>query len=259
MCGRFTLHHSLEEVAVRFQAQQIEFDMQPRYNIAPSQPLAIIRQEAATGARLLEGYQWGLVPFWAKDPQIGNRMINARAETLADKPAFKNALKRRRCIIPADGFYEWKTPDAKIAAPKPNGSSGDAGQPLKTRQAKAKAGPRQPTVIGLKDDAIFGFAGLWEEWHAPDGSPLRTCAIITTTPNELMASIHDRMPAMLRPEDEALWLDPTATDAPELLHLLRPYATEPMRAHPVSYLVNSPGSDVPACIESLDITAGRSS
>lgn len=241
MCGRFTLHHSLEEVAARFQLQQIEYNLQPRYNIAPSQPLAVIRQEAETGARLLEGYQWGLVPFWAKDPQIGNRMINARAETIADKPAFKNALKRRRCIIPADGFYEWKTPEVKADD-----------QPVKARSSKAKAGPRQPTVIGLKDDAIFGFAGLWEEWHAPDGSPLRTCAIITTAPNQLMASIHDRMPAILRPEDEALWLDTAASDVPELLRLLRPYADEPMRAYPVSQLVNSPGSDVPACIEPIE-------
>ncbi|MBV9865298.1 MAG: SOS response-associated peptidase [Abitibacteriaceae bacterium] len=247
MCGRFTLHHTTEEIADRFQVQQIEFSPTPRFNIAPSQPLAIVRQEKETGARLLEGYQWGLIPFWAKDPKIGQQMINARAESLADKPAYKSALTRRRCIIPADGFYEWKKLDAKAAA-NGNGNSNESDG----KRPKAKSGPRQPTLIGLHDDKIFGFAGLWEEWHSPDGSPIRTCTIITTSPNQLMASIHDRMPAILRPEDEAIWLDTNENDVPELVSLLRPYDDEAMRAHPVAKLVNSPGFDTPDCIQSIE-------
>ena len=176
------------------------------------------------GTRHLQAFHWGLIPSWAKDAAIGNKMINARTETLAEKPSFRAALTRRRCLIPADGFYEWQAaPDGK------------------------KAG-RTPMHIRLKDDGLFAFAGLWEEWRAPDGSPLRSCTIITTTPNAVAAPIHDRMPAILRPEDESLWLDHSQTNASDLLSLLAPYPSEAMEAYAVSRQVNAPTVDDPACI-----------
>jgi putative SOS response-associated peptidase YedK len=147
-------------------------------------------------------------------------MINARAETLAEKPSYKQALLRRRCIVPSDGFYEWQQ----------------------------EGGQRQPVYIHRKDDALFGFAGLWDEWRQDDGAPLRTCTIITVGPNELMAPIHNRMPAILRPEDEALWLDPSTRDLNALLHVLQPYPATELEAYPVSRHVNSPAADDPSCL-----------
>ena len=221
MCGRFTLHHSTREIAERFAVQQVMFEFPPRYNIAPSQPVAVITQN---GVRALGAHRWGLVPSWAKDPQIGNRLINARAETLAEKPSFKNALTRRRCLIPADGFYEWK-------------KAGKASTPLR---------------VHMDGDALFALAGLWEEWNAPDGSPLRTCTIITTAPNQLMASIHNRMPAILQPEDEATWLDPNLKDVPEILSLLHPYPDGALESHIVSHRVNAPAFDDESCIAAIE-------
>jgi putative SOS response-associated peptidase YedK len=149
MCGRYTLGHSVDEVVERFSVQQLSLEMPPRFNIAPTQPVAVVTQN---GTRVLDGYRWGLVPSWAKDINIGNRMINARAETLAEKPVFKSALLRRRCLIPADGFYEWK------------------------REGTGKGARKQPMRVHHKDNYIFAFAGLWDEWQAPDGSPIRSCA-----------------------------------------------------------------------------------
>jgi putative SOS response-associated peptidase YedK len=220
MCGRFTLHHTLEEIEERF-AAEAQADAEARYNIAPTQDVLVVTQN---GARHLQAYHWGLIPSWAKEPGIGNRMINARAETLAEKPAFRTALARRRCLIPADGFYEWQ--DA------PGGGKG----------------PRTPMHIRLQDGGLFAFAGLWDEWHAPDGSPLRSCTVITTGPNAVAAPIHDRMPAILRPEDEARWLDRSVCDAAALLPLLAPYPAEAMEAYAVSRQVNAPTVDDPACI-----------
>jgi putative SOS response-associated peptidase YedK len=234
MCGRFTLHHTTEEIAQRFAVQQVLFEMPPRYNIAPSQPVAAVIQQ--DGARRLEGLRWGLVPFWAKDPEIGNRLINARAETLAEKPAFRQALARRRCLIPADGFYEWKQ----------------------------EATGRQPMHIRMNDGRLFAFAGLWEEWKPPadalrdatleeslhDGV-LRTCTIVTTDPNALLATMHHRMAVILRPEDEAAWLDPSLQDVPRLLDLLRPYPDQAMEAYAISKRVNAPTFDDPVCIAPL--------
>ena len=220
MCGRFTLHHTLEEIEERFAAEAVA-EATPRYNIAPTQDILVVTQN---GSRHLQAYHWGLIPSWAKDPAIGNRMINARAETLAEKPSFRTALSRRRCLIPADGFYEWQNP--------PEGT--------KT--------PRTPMHIRLGDGGLFAFAGLWDEWHTPDGSPLRSCTIITTSPNALTAPIHDRMPVLLRPEDEALWLDKSITQASDLLPLLVPYPTEAMATYAVSRQVNAPTVDGPECI-----------
>lgn len=215
MCGRFTLYHTPDEVAARFEASDV-LETEARYNIAPTQNVAVVTQN---GARQLENYHWGLIPSWAKDPAIGSRMINARAETLAEKPSFRTALTRRRCLIPADGFYEWQ------AAPE------------------GTKGGKTPTYLHRKDSALFAFAGLWDEWHAPDGSPLRSCTIITTTPNSVAAPIHDRMPVILRPEDEAFWLDTGVSDTRDLHSLLAPYPPEYMESYPVSRRVNVPVTD----------------
>jgi len=229
MCGRFTLHHSTKEIAERFAVQKTLFDVQPRYNIAPGQPIPVVTLQNGNG-RQLDGFKWGLVPFWANDPSIGNKMINARVETLATKPSFKNALTRRRCLIPADGFYEWKQDSA------------------------ATSKLRQPMHIHLRDRELFAFAGLWEEWKPkdqPDAKPLRTCTIITTTPNQLLATMHHRMAVILRREDEAAWLDPNLQEADELLSMLQPYPHEAMDAYPISTKINSPAFDAPDCIAPL--------
>ena len=224
MCGRFTLHHSVDELEERF-AAELEAgsvaETEPRYNVAPTQDVLVVTQN---GARHLQSYHWGLIPSWAKDAAIGNKMINARAETLAEKPAFRTALSRRRCLIPADGFYEWQDAPAGVKAPK------------------------TPMHIRLKDGGLFAFAGLWDEWHAPEGSPLRSCTIITTSPNAVAAPIHDRMPVILRPEDEARWLDRAVTSATDLLPLLASYPADAMEAYAVSRQVNAPTVDDPGLI-----------
>jgi putative SOS response-associated peptidase YedK len=215
------MHHDAGQVALRFDVQESEFAPTARYNVAPQQTVGVVRRADAGkgGERFLDGYRWGLVPFWAKEPGIGNKMINARAETLAEKPSFRNALTRRRCLIPADGFYEWD----KLG------------------------GTRQPSHFRRRDGGLFAFAGLWEEWRDPaagdDAPPLRTCTIITTTPNETVGRVHDRMPVILLPEDEAFWLDAEVRRPDDLLPLLAPYPDELMDAYPVSRRVNSPAAD----------------
>lgn len=214
MCGRYTLHHSPDEIADRFEIDPGDEDFAPRYNIAPSQFVATIRH---TDTRLVARCKWGLIPFWAKDPKIANNLINAKAETLAEKPSFKHALAKRRCLIPADGFYEWK------------------------KQGKA---PSQPIYVRRRDQGLFAFAGLWEEWKTPDGDRLQTCTIITTEPNELIVQFHHRMAVILRREDEAIWLDP----GPNALPLLKPYAAEELEAFAVSRAVNTPSFEDASCI-----------
>lgn len=220
MCGRYTLHHDTAQIALRFEVQETLADVPERYNIAPTQPIAVV---TVNSPRTLQQMRWGLIPSWAKDPAIGNKLINARAETLPEKPAYKTALTRRRCLIPADGFYEW--------------------------QAVGKS--KQPMYTHRKDDALFAFAGLWEEWHSPDGETVRSCTIITTTPNALMTPIHNRMPAILRPQDEAVWLDTSLREADALLKLLQPYPDAELEAYPVSRLVNTPTNDMRDCILAL--------
>ena len=231
MCGRYTLRHTTQQIVARFEVTEVidatfaEMRVDaPRYNIAPTQPIAVITENSQ---RVMEMMRWGLVPSWAKNPSIGSRLLNARAETLPEKPSFRTALTRRRCIVPADGFYEWK------------------------KQGKAK----QPMRIHRKDDELFAFAGLWDEWQSPDGSPLRSCTIITVGPNELMASIHNRMPAMLCPEDEGAWLKGSLQSVPELLSLLTPYPDEEIEAYPVSANVNSVANDDSCCIKPFDAPA----
>jgi putative SOS response-associated peptidase YedK len=221
MCGRFTLTTDLDRLEERFSFRAANLRYVPRYNIAPSQQVLTVIDDEGRHAELLH---WGLIPSWAKDPAIGNRMINARAETLAEKPSFRRALQKRRCLILADGFYEWK------------------------KEGKKKA----PMFIGLKSHEPFAFAGLWETWKSPEGEPIQSCTIITTEPNTLMTSIHNRMPVILSRDAEAVWLDRTVEDAQKLLPLLVPYAAKVMAAYAVSPLVNSPRNDTPACTEPVE-------
>ena len=220
MCGRFALVATGEEVAEHYQLSEVPFVV-PRYNVAPTQPVAAVRLGRG-GEREFTFFQWGLIPSWAKDPSIGSRMINARAETAAEKPAYRAAFKRRRCLLPSTGFYEWHQLE----------------------------GRKQPMYIHPTDDKIMSLAGLWEIWHDPEGGLLETCTILTTTPNSLMESIHNRMPVVLNPRDYNAWLNPeTATD--QLQHLLRPYDEGRLAAYPVSTAVNRPQNDDETCIAPL--------
>ena len=217
MCGRFTLRTSPRAVAKAFGLIGVPL-FEPRFNIAPTQPVAAI--QLRHGKRQLSFPHWGLIPSWADDPSIGNRMINARAEGVADKPSFRAAFKKSRCLIVADGFYEWK------------------------KAGKAK----QPYYVKLKHDHPFAFAGLAEHWHRGDRT-IDSCTIITTEPNELMAGIHDRMPVILPPDDYDLWLDPEFQGREKLLSMLRPYPAAELMAFPVSTIVNSPRNENPACVQ----------
>ena len=222
MCGRFSLIQDPNQLRATFAWLNIPDTLQPRYNVAPTQPVAVVPND---GRNQLEFFIWGLIPFWAKDPSIGNRMINARAETLAEKPAFKSALRHRRCLVLTDGFYEWKQEPGK----------------------KSKT----PMRIQLKSGQPFAFAGLWEKWNSPDGSEVRSCTIITTQPNEFMSTIHNRMPVILPEMDYAHWLDPDTSDSNQLQGLLKPYPSERMTAYPVSTLVNNPANDIASVIQPL--------
>lgn len=214
MCGRFTLTADPDELRQAFPWLNFPSAPQPRYNIAPTQPIAVIPNDSASR---LDYYIWGLIPFWAKDPSIGSRMINARAETLAEKPAFRSAFRRRRCLIPASGFYEWRA--------NPGGKT------------------KTPIYIRLKSGLPFAFAGLWERWESPDGSTVLSCTIITTTPNDLLRDIHNRMPVVLSPQAYSLWLDPDEPPLEQLAGLLKPYPAEEMQAYEVSRQVNKPEND----------------
>ncbi len=219
MCGRFTLTTEAKELAKRFGVEvsaSFYRNIAPRYNIAPTQPVVVLADD---GNRRVTQMQWGLIPSWAKDAAIGNRMINARAETLTIKPSFRVAIRKRRCLIVADGFYEWQ-------------KRGDV---------------KQPVRIVLKNREPFGFAGLWEKWKSPEGDEIKTCTIITTEANELLQSVHDRMPVILPREKETLWLDPDAQLA-DLLKVLKPYRGAEMEYYPVSRAVNSPAHNAPDCI-----------
>ncbi|MEC1353461.1 SOS response-associated peptidase [Bacillus sonorensis] len=216
MCGRFTLFADYETIIDRFDIDQMipKEQYRPSYNIAPSQPvLAVIND----GASQRLGYlRWGFIPPWAKDEKIGYKMINARAETLSEKPSFRKPLISKRCIIPADSFYEWKRIDSKR---------------------------KQPMRIKLKSNELFSFAGLWEKWISPSNEPVYTCTIITTRPNAFMANIHDRMPVILDCHHEKDWLDPANQDSAFLESLLTPCHSDDMEAYEVSPLVNSPQHD----------------
>ena len=219
MCGRFTLTVDPAEAKDTFSNYSFPEKFAPRFNIAPTQPVLAIPNDDKFTA---DFFIWGLIPMWAKDPQIGSRLINARSETLAEKPSFRSSLKYKRCLIFADGFYEWK---------------GAPGKKAKT-----------PFFIHMKDRQPFAFAGLWDSWNSPDGSQIKTCTIITTEPNELMALLHNRMPAILQPRDYAKWLDPSAQTPDQLLPLLKSFPADRMDAYPVTPLVNKPANDIPELV-----------
>jgi putative SOS response-associated peptidase YedK len=218
VCGRFTLRTPTKDIVQAFNLSGDLPLFAPRYNIAPTQQVAAIQLHE--GQRRLSLLHWGLIPSWADDPKIGNRLLNARAETVADKPSFRSAFKKSRCLVVADGFYEWKT----------SGKS------------------KQPYFIRRTDDRPFALAGLAEHWHRGEQT-IDSCTLITTEPNELMAGIHDRMPVILAPKDYDLWLDPEFQGREKLLSLLVPCPADEMAAYPVSTLVNSPRNESPACIE----------
>lgn len=222
MCGRFLLLSDAEALKERFQIGNIEeLDIPKRYNIAPTQDiLAVVRDGKANKAGYL---RWGLVPSWAKEPSIGSKMINARAETLDEKPSFRRLLQQRRCVIVADGFYEWDKKD----------------------------GIKQPFRITLEHEEPFAFAGLWDRWEK-NGKIITSCTIITTTANKKVEPIHDRMPVILSKENESLWLDKTITDIELLKQLLIPYPDDKMKMYEVSNIVNSAKIDTPECITSIN-------
>jgi putative SOS response-associated peptidase YedK len=218
MCGRFTLRTGSAALAEQFQLADIP-DLPPRYNIAPTQEVAVIRHTNGSNTAAL--LRWGLVPFWARDTAIGAKMINARAETVAEKPAFRAAFQSRRCLIMADGFYEW--------------------------QAMGSGRRKQPIYLHMRDQCPFAFAGLWETWQGQDGT-LQSCTILTTEPNDLVQPIHNRMPVILRPTDYALWLDPDVREPEPLQACLQPYPSDALTAYPVSPYVNNVHHDDPQCV-----------
>jgi putative SOS response-associated peptidase YedK len=230
MCGRFTLRTPLTVLS-----QQFLFELgpaagvasvRPRYNIAPTQTIAAVRRQAASPQRELAWLHWGLIPSWAKDAKLAAAMINARGETIAEKPAFRTAFARRRCLVLADGFFEWK----KVGKQK------------------------QPYYLRMQDQRPFAFAGLWECWRGPagsDGPPLESCTIVTTAANELCRPLHDRMPVILEPCDYDRWLDPAASKD-DLVALLVPFPAEAMKSEPVNPRVNNARNDDPECVEVLE-------
>jgi putative SOS response-associated peptidase YedK len=219
MCGRYTLRTPVNTLAERFEIDDAPSSIAASYNVAPTQGVATVLVEEAK--RKLEMLHLGLIPSWADDPSVGNRMINARAETVAEKRSFRKAFRNHRCLVLADGFYEWQ----------------------KTANGK------QPYYIRMEDDSPFAFAGLWESWH--NGTEIRSATIITTDANDVVAPIHNRMPVILHPEDYELWLDPDFEEKEPLTTLLKPYPAEAMEAYPVSRSVNSPSNNEPSCIESV--------
>jgi putative SOS response-associated peptidase YedK len=223
MCGRFVGFRSLDELKIYFPIDRATCEVAPNYNVAPSQEiLAIIQHD---GEHRLEKFHWGLVPFWAKDISIGNRMINARVETVSEKPSFRNAFKKRRCLILADGFYEWK----------------------------GEKGSRHPLFITLPDQKPFAFAGLWETWNSKDsgGSIHKSCTIITTRASESISGIHHRMPVILKPRAYESWLDPGNQNVVELKKLLKNEIETDLVSHPVSKQVNSVRNNDPSCMDPI--------
>lgn len=215
MCGRYTLTSPIDRLIDEFGLAGADGDLHPNFNVAPTQEVAAVVAE--NGVRRLEMLRWGLVPSWADDPGIGARMINARSETAPEKPSFRGAFRRRRCLIPADGFYEWKREE----------------------------GGKQPFYIHMGDGRPFAFAGLWESWN--DGE-IRSCTILTTSANDLVGPVHERMPVILPAGDRDAWLDPEA-EREELASLLRPYPGDDLETFPVSRFVNSPRNNDERCVQ----------
>jgi len=223
MCGRYTVTQDLEALGARFGFSAPDIAFRPRYNLAPGQEAPVVVWDQARTVKLM---RWGLVPHWAKEASFGYKTINARAETVDQKPSFREPMRRRRCLVLADGFYEW---------PRASG-----------RRSK------QPSRFVLKDEELFAFAGLWDAWQTPDGGRLETFTIITTQANELVGRVHERMPVILSPEGEEAWLDPETRSPAGLSPLLKPYPSELMAGYQVSPAVNSPPNDSPECIRAAN-------
>jgi putative SOS response-associated peptidase YedK len=219
MCARISLYSTGEVLAELFHLDAVPH-LAPRYNIAPTQPVAVVRPGLDAGRAELTHLRWGLIPSWSKDPGMGQRLLNARAETVAEKPAFRTAFARRRCLIPVNGFYEWQTSEGKKL-------------PLHFRRC---------------DGLPFALAGLWERWLSPEGQAVETCAVLTTDANDLISPVHDRMPVIIAPENRALWLDPSLAGGSALHALLRPAPAEGWLAVPASPRVNSPRNEGPECL-----------
>jgi putative SOS response-associated peptidase YedK len=224
MCGRYSQRQSAEIIAQAFQVDNVP-PLKPRYNIAPTQSVPTILQLSTSTNRQLKMLHWGLIPSWAKDSKMGSKLINARAETVAEKPSFRSAFRQRRCLVLADGFYEWQQQEDK---------------------------QKQPFYFRMSDEHPFAFAGLWEHWEDKDtGKTIESCTLLTTEPNELMQSVHNRMPVILEPKNYDIWLDPEVKN-PELLQpFLHPYPAEEMTSFPVSKAVNKASNDTAECINSL--------
>jgi putative SOS response-associated peptidase YedK len=230
MCGRYRLSRRKQLVEEYFESAG-EDDWVPRYNVTPTQPVPIIRQNPKEPRRELSLVRWGLIPWWAKDSSGAAAMINARSETAATKPAFRDALKLRRCLVPADGFYEWQ----------------------KTGKTK------QPYCFEVNDGQLFAFAGVWERWKDPAEKVLETCSILTTTPNAVTSAVHDRMPVILDPDCYDLWLDPGMHDVRVVSDMLKPYNAQLMRSYPVSSRVNSAANDDEGCSMPVKLVESQTS
>jgi putative SOS response-associated peptidase YedK len=225
MCGRYRLSRRKQIIEEHFHAADWQDDWSPRYNIAPTQPVPVIRQHPKEPIRRISTMRWGLVPHWAKDASGAASTINARSETAATKPAFRDPLKSRRCLIPADGFYEWKR----------TGTS------------------KQPFCFEVDAGELFAFAGLWDEWKDSTGKWIKTCSILTTTPNAVTSAIHDRMPVILDPTSYDLWLDPGMQNVGAISELLKPFDARLMRCYPVSTRINQVANDDEECSQPAEI------
>ena len=246
MCGRFSLASHPDTLAEQFELHEVP-DLKPRFNIAPSTDVPVVRTTDAEAPREMVLVRWGLVPWWADDPSIGNRMINARSETVDTTPAFRDAFKERRCLVPADGFYEWQ----KVNGGKQpyhiriDPEAPDAALPEFLR-GDGDAETKRPDLIPM------AFAGLWERWRDEDGNRLLSCTILTTKPNDLIRPIHDRMPVVVGPQDYARWLDPRTGSKEDLQDILKPPPPAWLRAVPVSTKVNRPENDGPELLEPVE-------
>lgn len=225
MCGRYRLSRRKQLLEEQFATDPWEGEWEPRYNVAPTQPVPVIRQDPKEPVRRLSLVRWGLVPSWSKDASSAAKMINARSETAATLPAFREPLRLRRCLVPADGFYEWQ------------------------RTGKTK----QPFCFEMNDGELFAFAGLWDCWRDSSGNAIETCSILTTTPKELTQAVHDRMPVILDPRAYDLWLDPGMNDTRVLSEMLKPYDASQMRCYRVSARVNHVANDDPECSASEEV------
>jgi putative SOS response-associated peptidase YedK len=225
MCGRYRLSRRKQIIEEHFDTADWQDDWSPRYNVAPTQPIPVIRQHPKEPVRQISLMKWGLIPNWARDASIAGSTINARSETAATKPAFRDPLKLRRCLIPADGFYEWKR----------NGGS------------------KQPYCFEINDGELFAFAGLWDGWKDASGNWIKSCSILTTTPNAVTATVHDRMPVILDPDSYDLWLDPGMQNVAVISELLKPCDARLTRCYPVSTRINHVGNDDEGCSRPVEL------